>query len=135
MSSFTNHRLLLPLLTLSLLLFTTPSCAKHTIEVVNVVLGYDLNLQCKSKLGDVGPRNLYSGEHFLFEVEGSTQCHFWWGETGKYSHWFEIYKPSRDKVSSYGPDYNEFKWGIKLEGPCFNNLIKMPGQEICYPWN
>ncbi|KAJ4824904.1 hypothetical protein Tsubulata_007217, partial [Turnera subulata] len=81
--------------------------------------------------GDIGPRNLYSGEHFEFEVEASTLCRFWWGEPGEYSYWFEIYKPSRDKFPSFG---NRFKWIIKLEGPCFLKYVKYEQLEICYPW-
>ncbi|KAJ4823446.1 hypothetical protein Tsubulata_023136 [Turnera subulata] len=104
MNFFTGYRLLLSLLALSLLLFTTTCSAKLLrVTMFNGRLRTAaMTVHCKSKINDLGPRKLKPAEEFQFEAEASTlySCEFWLNE--EESHLFDIYKPSRDKSVIHG---------------------------------
>ncbi|KAJ4834838.1 hypothetical protein Tsubulata_041775 [Turnera subulata] len=132
------HHLLLTFLSLLLFSFTITLCAAKTkVHIKNTLEGGQvLNFHCKSKNDDLGVQLLHPGEEWMFRFTVNIWettlyfCRFWWGAE---SHWFDIYKASRDKWPPVCYDDNKY-WEVKQSGPCFIRCFASPHQ-TCYPWN
>ncbi|EOA32049.1 hypothetical protein CARUB_v10015294mg [Capsella rubella] len=120
---------------------TTSRAQKRTTVAIHNDLGDGLWLRyhCKSGDDDLGFRSLPPGGSWSFgfkpDIFGRTLffCRFSWGKSE--SHYFDIYKQSRDK------EFKEFgcrrcEWKIRKEGPC-KVINKTPGIvfDLCFPWN
>ncbi|KAJ4824388.1 hypothetical protein Tsubulata_026332, partial [Turnera subulata] len=92
--------------------------------------GQVLNFHCKSKNDDLGVQLLHPGEEWMFRFTVNIWettlyfCRFWWGAE---SHWFDIYKASRDKWPPVCYDDNKY-WEVKQSGPCFIRCFASPHQ-------
>lgn len=120
------------------IVFISATSSRATTVVIYNDLGGGLPLQyhCKSGDNDLGVRRLAPGDRGrlvlgqIFLVGLNISVVFSWGTE---SHYFDIYKQSRDK------EFKEFgcskcEWKIRRNGPC--KLNKNTGMfDLCSPWN
>ncbi|GAV70307.1 Self-incomp_S1 domain-containing protein, partial [Cephalotus follicularis] len=98
-----------------------PFIPKTHVQIKNMIApNVYLTVHCKSKDDDLGQQVLKYNENFDFyfkvNVWATTLffCRFQWEST---SHWFDIYKYSRDFLN-----WQERLWHIKPDGPCMLDL-------------
>lgn len=129
---------LIVLFIMTMFISATMSRAQRTTVVIHNDLGGGLSLRyhCKSGDDDLGDRSLAPGGSWSFgfktDIFGRTLffCSFRWENE---SHYFDIYKQSRDKqYAKFG--CTDCEWKIRKNGPCkLNKNTNM--FDVCFPWN
>lgn len=107
---------------------------KVNLRIINEVgEGAIINFHCKSKDDDLGHYVLAPHQYFQFQFRpnlwGTTifYCLFWWGNQ---THWFDIYKESRDDRRCD----EECWWKVGKSGACLKDYFNATTYNLCEDW-
>ncbi|KAK6926174.1 Plant self-incompatibility S1 [Dillenia turbinata] len=102
---------------------------KNRVEIHNALGdGVDLNVECRSKKGSLGPQLIHSGGYYSFKFfvwpfgDKIYLCDFKWGSESKS---FAVFDQRRDRRFDY------LVWKILPTGPC---MLDHDQYSRCDPW-